>query len=398
MKYRSVLLKSLVLVLVFALLLSVSISLLSYSNIGTRNSDDFSTPEINTNTVNAPLSQRQLQKKYNKYNTITEENGKRVVTIFSEEQIIDFNNRRNSGEWFWLSSEEMLFLINDTVELFKTYDIVYIRDLDGNLNKYYGLSFFSSEEYYASFNGFDLGVTDASFDLKKDMYDTIFKRVEVLNSAVYDKDDIPFAVSNVKEAIGNDEIVMLQGGENPWYYSPANSNRVFGVLYFNDETICYCSNIQNSDYIFDFVYDGTIVYPNNLIPNVISNIKYDRQEKTVVIELYERKNNNLIARIRFDQHNNPNEMSKFSELTQFIKNPSSNKNTIQNTDYQVIAYFNGFNLLDADTGIIYCPDGNLDYFRYSDGDDIFQHNYFYLKDSKPLTEYINEILIEYIEK
>lgn len=171
MKYRSVLLKSLVLVLVFAVLLSVGISLLSYSNIGTRNSDDFSTPDINTNTVNAPLSQRQLQKKYNKYNTVTEENGKSVVTIFSEEQIADFNDRRERGEWFSISSEEALFLINDSIALFSDYDIIKIRGLDSTIKIYESNSETDSDHIY-------------------DTLTFIFDRIAVLNSASYNTLDI----------------------------------------------------------------------------------------------------------------------------------------------------------------------------------------------------------------
>lgn len=393
----NVLLKTTALVLAFVLLLGVGIMSLTFSHSGVKpNDSNFLTPDL---AITAPTSQELLQRKYNAYNTVTEENGKSVITIFSEEQIADFDNRRNKGEWFWLSSEEMLFLINNTVELFKTYDIVYIRDLDGNLNKYYGLSFFSSEEYYASFNGFDLGVTDASFDLKKDIYETIFNRVEVLNSAVYDKDAIPFALTDVDKTISNDEIVMLQGMENPWYYEWSKENIVFGVWYFNDETMYYCSNIQNTDYSFNFVHDGTIVFPNTLIPNTISSLKYDRQDKNVVIEVYERKSDALIARIRLDKQNNPKEILKLETLTKFIKYPSSNdKETIQYTDYQIVVYFNGLDSLGADTGIVYCPDGNLDYFRYSDGDDILHHDYYYLKDAQPLTKYINEILIEYFQK
>ena len=126
------------------LLLGVGIMSLSFSHTGVKpNDSNFLTPDL---AITAPTSQELLQKKFNAYNTVTEENGKSVVTIFSEEQIKDFKDRRNNGEWFWLSSEEMLFIINNTVELFKTYDIVYIRDLDGNLNKYY--------HFDLTFNGF----------------------------------------------------------------------------------------------------------------------------------------------------------------------------------------------------------------------------------------------------
>lgn len=400
MKYRSVLLKSLVLVLVFAVLLSVGISLLSYSNIETRNSDDFSTPEINTNTVNAPLSQRQLQKKYNKYNTVTEENGKSVVTIFSEEQIADFNVRRNNGEWFWLSSEEMLFLINNTVELFKTYDIVYIRDLDGNLNKYYGLSFFSSEEYYASFNGFDLGVTDASFDLQKDIYDTILFRVKVFCSFVATKDEWTFCITDISIKPSEKEMTILYGHVNPGFYNGSIdgiSSAVFYAWTFNKERIFSqkCNSYIESFYLPD---TSTTVYPISLIPTGFNVKKYDNLEKTLIIELYEENSQELIARLRFDEKNDKHIIADCEQLLKDFKTKMNGSNNAQQrTNYRTMVYFNGFEFWDnkENVAIVYCPDGNINLSRFEDSSDIqFTNNYYWQIGFEATAEYLNTIIHE----
>ena len=262
-----ILIKTMSLVLAFVLLLGVGIMSLSFSHSGVKpNDDNFLTPDL---AVKAPTSQELLQKKFNAYNTVTEENGKSVVTIFSEEQIADIRTRRENGEWLWLSSEEMLFLINNTVELFETHDIVYIRDLDGNLNKYYGLSFFSSEEYYNSFNGFDLGVTDASFDLKKDIYDTILYRVKVLCSFVETKNEWTFCITDISTKPNKKEMTILHSHINPGFYNGSTdgiTSTTFFAWTFNKEQIFSqkCNSYLESFYLPD---TSTTVYPVISSPN-----------------------------------------------------------------------------------------------------------------------------------
>ena len=73
-----------------------------------------------------------------RYLTVTEEEGKTVATLYTPEQIADFNARREAGEWFNLSDEEVLALITDTREMFFEYDVIRINNLDGTTSKYYG--------------------------------------------------------------------------------------------------------------------------------------------------------------------------------------------------------------------------------------------------------------------
>jgi len=107
MKKTYILLKTSALILGFTLLFGGGIRLLSFSHGGIHeNENTFLTPE---HAVAPPTAQELLQKKFDIYNTVTEEGEKKIVTIFSEEQIADFRTRRENGEWFWLSGEEMLF-------------------------------------------------------------------------------------------------------------------------------------------------------------------------------------------------------------------------------------------------------------------------------------------------
>ena len=402
----SILIKTTVLVLAFMLLLGSGITSLSFSHSGTKpNDNNFLTPDL---AITAPTSQEILQKKFNAYNTVTEENGKSVLTIFSEEQIKDFNDRRNNGEWFWLSSEEMLFLINNTVELFETYDIVYIRDLDGNLNKYYGLSFFSSEEYYASFNGFDLGVTDASFDLKKDIYETIFKRVEVLNSAVYNTaatSNECIVFSDINQALTQDEENTIKNNLNPWYLSQTEESKSIILWRFYNENIHYWKNIDliaKSYLSIGSSWENRItVYSKEALPNTIGTDKYDKHNgETAVIELYNESTQEMIARLHFDKSNTPEQITNVhTYLKSVINNTSSSNNTAQTTDYRVVIYLNGFSTqIGSDIAIRYCPDGNIDLFSYMSNDDAFQNKFWFLKGARPLTEYINQLLSDQLAK
>ncbi len=396
-----ILIKTMSMVLAFMMLLGAGIMSLSFSHSGVKpNDDNFLTPDL---AVKAPTSQELLQKKFNAYNTVTEENGKSVVTIFSEEQIADFNDRRDNGEWFWLSSEEMLFLINNTVELFKTYDIVYIRDLDGNLNKYYGLSFFSSEEYYASFNGFDLGVMDASFDLKKDIYETIFKRVEVFNSATFiiSKESYLASVyTDINFKLSHDETESLKNAENPWWNNPDSSVRQRNINYsfwnFANDDIYLTSNILNNDYYVTTVL-GNSVYTSNFDIENIGIYKYDMHGKTVIVELYEEATQALIARIRLNEATNKQELLDLERL--YINTINANidsSTTDQKKKYRAVIYFNGFSHFgEPIPPILYCPDGNLDIYSFTDEKAIFQEKYD-LAGSTELAKYINNLLKNYL--
>ena len=384
------------LVLAFMLLLGVGIMSLSFSHSGVKpNDNNFLTPDL---AVTAPTSQELLQKKFNAYNTVTEENGKSVLTIFSEEQIKDFNDRRDNDEWFWLSSEEMLFLIDDTVKLFEEYDLVYIRDLDGNLKKYYGLSFFSSEEYYASFNGFDLGVTDASFDLNKDIYETIFKRVEIFNSAnIYSNvDEIYYMFTDIRKALSKNETAQLSNGFNPWFegYNQSKINALFGAWVFNEGEIHY-ANISDTNYAINSL-NRLNIYTTDMLTDKISNNKYDRQSKNVVIELYNENTQQLIARLRLDENNNTQHINELEKmLRNFHSNMGGSNNAQQQTEYRAVAYFNGFDFGEntEDIAIVYCPDGDTDLSRFQDSGNVqFDNHYYWQTGFGIIAEYLNAII------
>lgn len=225
MKSTGILVKTSALILGFTLVLGVGILSLSFSHGGARrNEDTFLTPE---HAVAPPTAQELLQKKFEVYNTVTEEDGKSVVTIFSEEQIEDIRARRENGEWFWLSSEEMLYLINDTVKLFETYDVVKVRDLEGVERV------------------FDRG------NKKSLAYDVILERVKVLNSAVYlisGLDNLT-VLTGVTNPLTEIEAAYFSGCANPWYGTDkfTNDNIIFWAF----------TNTQKGKYVY--TWDNSIL-------------------------------------------------------------------------------------------------------------------------------------------
>lgn len=390
-----ILIKTTSLVLAFMLFLGVGIMSLSFSHSGVKpNDSNFLTPDL---AVNAPTSQELLQKKFEIYNTVTEEDGKSVVTIFSEEQITDIRTRRENGEWFWLSGEEMLYLINDTVKLFETYDIVYIRDLEGNLKKYYGLSFFSSEEYYASFGGFDLGVTDASFDLKKDVYETILERVRVLNTAFFPEQSC--ILTDLSEEPTDEEKALLNTSVNPWFSisgTSAGKRYEYYAWRYSREDISVKRIDSSVSSLAAFMPD-TIVFSQITLPEWLRAHKYDVRGKTAVIELYDEKTQNLIARLRYTEIDNAAIISRLqSGLSEMERQDGSSGSATQITTYRATVYLNGFDtaFYSPNPTFRYCPDGNIDLFSFTDGNDIFQNDYLPLNGGMALTELINELLEE----
>ncbi len=83
-----------------------------------------------------PVSRQKHGEKFGAYTHVSYENGKKIATIFSSEQIKEIEDRRANGEWLSLTTEEALYLINDTISLFNAYDIVKINTLKGNTKTY----------------------------------------------------------------------------------------------------------------------------------------------------------------------------------------------------------------------------------------------------------------------
>ena len=76
-----------------------------------------------------PEAQKAMEKKFSVYNHVTEENGKKILTLFSEEQAEEQWMKRRSGEEFRLTYDEILFLIGDSARLYETYDEIVLPNV-----------------------------------------------------------------------------------------------------------------------------------------------------------------------------------------------------------------------------------------------------------------------------
>ena len=232
MKSTGILVKTSALILGFTLVLGVGILSLSFSHGGARrNEDTFLTPE---HAVAPPTAQELLQKKFEIYNTVTEEDGKSVVTIFSEEQVTDIRTRRENGEWFWLSSEEMLYLINDTVKLFETYDVVKVRDLEGNLK------------------AFDCATSGITKD--NALINAIFLRVNPLNCAFAMNNTRVYSFyTDLKDPLSQEELQQLHNLRNPWFSSGREETAIFRWDFMNGDEYVHIHftkfSLEDSEYL-----------------------------------------------------------------------------------------------------------------------------------------------------
>ena len=85
----------------------------------------------NSIVEDAPTGQLPLQNKFNEY---LHEDGN-TVTIFSPEQYAQLKAVRDSGERTPLTYEEILFLVNDSINMYFKYDEIYLcnANVDGVL-------------------------------------------------------------------------------------------------------------------------------------------------------------------------------------------------------------------------------------------------------------------------
>ncbi len=407
----NIIIKTTALILVFVLALSSCVVILSFAEEGNAEPiDRFSAPDINN--AGTPVSRENIEKKFAKYNTETVTDGKKIITVYDTETINDISRRKSLGAWLYLTTEEMLYLIENTVEMFKTYDIIRIYDKDGNLLSYYGLSFYSSEEYLACFGGLDFGINDISFDMKTDIFNAVFARTEVLNSAVYEAylngtgGRATAMITDIKNAPNEEEENTLNFGLNPWSKdktdengTPVPANKHYGVWIFDKSLIWFSGDSAEVSLGFDPL-DMEALYPAKFNFNTTGKIKYDQNGKVIVAEVYSSESRQMIARVRFDDKNDPEIIQKAESLQEEIfGRMESTDNRFEKSDYYIVLYLNGF---ESDETVMhpryaYFADGDLSkYDLYEDG--LFMDYTTMFSDGSVFASYMNEIIKDRLEK
>ncbi len=407
----NIIIKTASLILVFLLALSSCVVMLSFAEEGTAEPiDRFSAPDINN--AGTPVSRENIEKKFAKYNTETVTDGRKIVTVYDTETINDISRRKSLGAWLYLTTEEMLYLIENTVEMFKTYDIIRVYDKDGNLLSYYGLSFYSSEEYLACFNGLDYGINDISFDMKTDIFNAVFARAAVLNSAVYEAylngtgGRATAMITDIKNAPNKDEANVLSFGLNPWSKdktdengNPAPSNKHYGVWIFDKSLIWFSGDSAEVGLGFSPL-DMEALYPAKFNFNTTGKIKYDQNGKVIVAEVYSSESRQMLARVRFDEKNDPEIIQKAEKLQEEIFGRMESTDTrFDRSDYYIVLYLNGFesDSIYMHERYAYFADGDLTkYDLYEDG--LFMDYTTMFSDGSVFASYMNEIIKDRLEK
>lgn len=359
--------------------------------------------------------------RFGEYCFVHEEDGKKTVTIYSHEQISDFAERRENGEWFSLTSEEIEYLINDTKALFENYDVIRVRSLDGSISTYYGLPFYGSEDYYACFGGFDLGEVDKaySFDFKAEMLWAMYKRIEVLNSAC--------AVARTgMDAEHHDRIVLSDTS----YMSESELDELaeyFHKVYVLDGTSTAFSDTTGDVYYFKAVGEDrrlnraeniskdenakvTTFLSDDFGYGQVGHIKYDKLCPNVVIELWSEETQNLVARIRIDEQNHPELIAELRTRCQDFFIAQDDEYQPPTHNYRVGVYLNGFTVPVAggdycdDIAFMYYPEGNIDqyclimgnpvFFDRTGNGDYFLGNY----GCKSISEFVNRLLMDMLSE
>lgn len=382
-------------------------------------------PPVSDGTT--PPSQTQLEGEFGEYSFISEEEGKSVVTIYSAEQIADFVTRRENGEWFTLSAEDILYLVNDTRALFEEYDIIRVYDLEGNLNSYRGLSFYSSEEYDAAFGLVDEDV-DATFNMSEDMHFATVKRLSVLTSAVAQPDEFnstqcTVIFTGVEAYPDNYEYMDDQAEmdtlgrlvdrywfwstmmyyETYWYEAQPLTAYEGGAFIF--VTKSNSTQNQRAYYISDISAldrdDYTCLYDDRELPGT-GKYDYPSEGKSVIVEVWDETTQKIVARIGLDDVNDAEEVANIEQLWDgvdaYMHSGSYEKVSADEyfsvSNYTVTVYLNNidWDWMGSDSTIFhYRVDETCEYWSFGE---YSLQPFFQLRGTQEIASYINSILAD----
>ena len=391
-----------------------------------------STEQTVVNDGTVPMTMEQLKDKFDVYTHISEENGKRVATLFTPEQIAEINASRSAGETMLLTGQEMLYLLDNTQRLFEEYDLVRVTDLDGTVYSYPGVSFYSSEEFFSAFSS-KVGVlaTGLSYDLKNDAYEAMIYRIKVLHSyseyiCYVEDQECMYTYTEWDGIEGEDPRSLAEGitrhdsyhlrfavaknymegdtGDDNGRYPEIPVHRLNlirstpgAMLAFYGENIYYIDDMS--------AFDGTnltVLYPDGIFPGGTVTGKYENGDgQSVIIELWEEATGNCIARLRLDSEHDAAEVQKIAALWDGMKDirtrGGENLGAVGEGDYRVAVYLSGFphKLLEGGSEqacFWYKPGADADLWSLIWWDDVmnfFSDNYV---GGQQMTEYINSIL------
>ncbi len=112
-------------IVVFSLALSICMFFVSCEEEQDKSvSEELSFDSLDILSGDAPETQQKLQAKFSKYSHVSEKRGRETLTIFSKEQFDETMKKVENGERFYLTQEEAIFLINDSVRIYDEYSCI----------------------------------------------------------------------------------------------------------------------------------------------------------------------------------------------------------------------------------------------------------------------------------
>ncbi len=366
-----------------------------------------------------PEPQTEMEKKFAPYSTVTEENGKTVITLYTPEQIADFNARREAGEWFNLTDEEVLHLIGDTRELFFAYDVIRVNNLDGTTSQYYGYSFYSEGDYLQFF-GLNPAETDATFNMSKDMHYATVQRISAIHSAVTN----PYPLGSPQNVViftglsDYPDFIQDQDGQTElnglghevtgyWFYDRdywsnfwynCYSGGAFILTTYSSllmEEAHYISNIGNSD-----KSDYTLLYQASE-EFTFGKYEYAAEGHSMVMELWDDTTETLIARVRVtDAEEVATAEALWDAMMDYLEDPNpDNYNMVDIEDYFPVNNYSVVVFLNGPEGV-FGSDATYFHYRADLMTDIWgfgeYQQCYQLSGCEELSAYLNSLLFKYL--
>ncbi|MBQ9543914.1 MAG: hypothetical protein IJV00_02160 [Clostridia bacterium] len=126
---------------------------------------------VSGKTDSGPQKQADMQSRFSVYDhTSIDENGEDVLTFFSEEQAEELRSRRENGELFTLSYDEVLYIINDSIVQYNSHDCIVLT----NATKYSLIPACKRQRSLSHhIHCFNEGFDDMSFNEAMSTYDEV---------------------------------------------------------------------------------------------------------------------------------------------------------------------------------------------------------------------------------
>lgn len=367
--------------------------------------EDYSAPDIDisvpdeTSNDTPEVGGTALEGKYGKYTFVSEENGLSVAGIYTAEQVKEFADKRQNGEWFALTEEEFRFLLADTIKLFEEYDLIRVTCPDGSIKTFAGIGYYATEEYNSLFNKVT-SLPDLSFNLDSDVSEALIARIEVMYPLVLRQKDI-VSSDGAGYDIGGMVVLGYEQEPDENEYKAICGDIAYSYVYFR-----LTERIQNNSQTVIFFENGINLRKVNepkdeknlflhLIPNKPVKHEFMTEGKSVAIELYDEAAERVVALLRITD---PEQLAEIETLWCALLNNCGNVGFEDNfgvDKYRVCVFLNGFSSPDNASGAF-----SSFFYRYGANNDAwssygnFESEVFHLNGCSALGDYLDRIIAE----